>query len=269
MKYLFLLIFKGEKTSKELSIELKGSIYSASHSLAILHALGLVRHPARRPRSWEVIPSQKINSLIEKLLLMSKNDQGITALFNQRSIVKIGSRFHGDKKGKTISELVESTRLSRISVTNALDKIIKYALLRSDSGKPNRYYITHTPISGLFFEICNQVEKFFLKNIEKEITPKNMLKRLKEENTVLMLIHYGSSARGKADTLSDMDIMAVTRDRLSRGDILTRYSQKNVDLSVYSKSGFLKLLKSQPHFINAIATAKILKGKDIFEAVTG
>lgn len=42
---------------------------------------------------------------------------------------------------------------------------------------------------------------------------------------------------------------------------------KVIDLSVYSKEGFLRLLKNQPDFIRSIASAKILKGKNIFDAV--
>ena len=86
--------------------------------------------------------------------------------------------------------------------------------------------------------------------------------------SVLILIHYGSSARGKDDRFSDIDLFIVTRDRISRGEILSRYSQKKLDLSVYSKRGFLELLRKQPDFMAHIATANVLKGKDIIEAIT-
>ncbi len=85
---------------------------------------------------------------------------------------------------------------------------------------------------------------------------------------MLILVHYGSSSRDASDKLSDIDLLAVTQDRISRGDILSRFSHGKIDLSVYSKSGFLQMLKTHPDFISHISKATVLKGKDIFEAVT-
>lgn len=95
-----------------------------------------------------------------------------------------------------------------------------------------------------------------------------IIRKIKDDESVLILIHYGSSYRGKDDILSDIDLFVVTRDRISRGEILSRYSQKKLDLSVYSKGGFLELLRKQPDFMAHIATANVLKGKDLIEAIT-
>ncbi|MBI4650170.1 nucleotidyltransferase domain-containing protein [Candidatus Desantisbacteria bacterium] len=93
------------------------------------------------------------------------------------------------------------------------------------------------------------------------------MEQLKNDSSVLILAHYGSSARGTIDKFSDIDIFVVTRDKISRGDIISKYSGKKIDLNVYSKKGFLELLKFQPDFIRNLSRSRILKGKDILEEV--
>lgn len=118
----------------------------------------------------------------------------------------------------------------------------------------------------MFFESCGGIANLFVKKIRKA-SPSRIIGEIKKDKSVLILVHYGSSARKEEDELSDVDLLIVTRDRISRGEIISRFSGKKMDLNVYSKSGFLKLLKTQPDFIAHVSTAKVLKGKDILEAV--
>lgn len=268
LKYLFLLIFEGEKTSRELSEAARRSISNASHAMRMLSRLGLVKNPEKRVRSWVIDPTKKLNLLIEKLILISKNDADIKSLLQLSTAIKIGSRLNRTKGGQTISSLIESTGVSRMSAIKVLNRLVTINLLRKDFHKPNKYYIAPNMSAQLFFEACKRIEQTFTKDTKSEVTTKQFIRRLINDKSVLILVHYGSSSRGKGDRLSDIDLFAVTRDKISRGDILARYSYKGIDLSVYSKSGFLQLLKSQPDFISNISMARILKGRDILHAVT-
>ncbi len=267
IKYLFPLIFEGEKTSRELAEEIGGFLYNASHAMGILQRLGLARHPGKRVRSWEVDSTKKIVLTLEKLLIVSKNDPQIKKLFDQATVVKIGSKIYKHKKGVTVEMLVKSASVSRVSALKVLDKLSVLTLLMKKVGKPNIYYVPNTMLSRLFFESCSEIEKVFYRKEEKELSPQEIIKKLKNDTSVLILVHYGSSSRGTGDKLSDIDLLVVTRDPITRGDILSRYSHKKIDLGVYSKSGFLQLLKTNPDFIGNISTAKVLKGKDILEPV--
>lgn len=267
LRYLLFLILEGEKTNSELSQDVGGSTSNVSHAMKILHKCGLVKHPEKRPRSWDVIHTNKLILIIEKLLLVSKNNPEIKSLLELPTVIKIGTAIHKKDKGLTIVNIVKAARVSKLSAMKVLDKMTAYNLLRKKTGKPNLYYVPDTILSRLFFDVCCEIGNLLINKKEKEMTSREIIKRLKNDDSVLILIHYGSSARGTVDSLSDIDILAVTRDKISRGNILDCYTHKKVDLHVYSKSGFLQLIKTQPDFIKNISTAKVLKGEDILQAI--
>lgn len=269
LKYLFLVIFEGEKTSRELADLAGDRIYNTSHAMSILQRLGLVRHPQNRIRSWEIIPTIKLNLLLEKLLFISKNDKEIKRLLEQPAVIKISGNIYKNRRGRVISSLGESTGISKRTVMRVLNKLVELNLLKKTAGKPYTFYVPNATSAQVFFETCSRIENLFRSKSKKElsISPAQVIKKMTKDNSVLILIHYGSSSRGKADSLSDIDVLAVTHDKISRGNILDRYAHKKVDLNVYSKSGFLQLIKTQPDFIKNISTAKVLKGEDILMAI--
>lgn len=267
LKYLFLLIFEGEMTSREMSLKLGEPIYNASHAMRILHELDIVKHPERRIRSWIVNSSNSLVFSLEKLLIVSKNNSEIKNLFSFPSVISIGNWFYRRNKRTTINEIMASTGISRSSVIKSLDKMSSLKIVNKKNGKPNIYYPYEALLPNLFFKVSRDIIKLFSTKKAGKMSSKAIISKIKNHESVLILIHYGSSARGKDDRFSDVDLFVVTRDRISRGEILSQYPQKHIDLSVYSKHGFLELLKKQPDFVAHITSGKVLKGKDILEAV--
>ena len=267
LKYLFLLILEGEMTSKEMAHRLGEEPYNASHAMGILRKIGLVKHPDNRIRSWMAETRNTTVLSMEKLLLVSKNSLGIKNLLSIPSVVRASNNFYKRKKGATISGLMKSTGLSKVSVMKALKKMTSLSLLNKTIGKPNRYYPCDALLSQLFFKTSHDIAYLFTSRKDRALSTKNVINKIKNNQSVLILIHYGSSAKGTVDKLSDVDLFVVSQDRISRGEILSRYSHHGIDLAVYSKTGFLDFLEKQPDFIAHIATAKVLKGKDILEAL--
>jgi len=251
---------------------LGASIYNASHAMGLLNKAGLTIHPENRLRSWTADSTKPLNLTLEKLLLISKNNMEIQSLLMLPSYIRIGAQLAKSLHGTTIDVLMNSTGLSKVSVIKALKKMVELTLLRKKTGKPNLYYLSDKPLAQLFCKACSEITDIFLTKKEakkeKKVTTREIIKQIKNDKSVLILVHYGSSARGRQDKLSDVDLFAVTRDRISRGEIISHYRHKNIDLSVYSKKGFLRLIRTQPDFISNIATARVLKGRDILEAVT-
>jgi len=267
IKYLFHIIFDGEMTSMEIAEESGNSIYSVSHAMGLLHSLKLIKHPEKRPRSWEADHTSGLIKLIEKLLLVSKNDPEIKVLLELPSVIRIGAVLQNTANGFIISNIIESTHISMSTLLKVLNKMVALNLLIKKPGKPHFYYIPNTILSQLFFNICNEIAKIIGKRNEKKVSSQEIIRLLKNDKSVLILVQYGSSARGAGDNLSDIDILAVTHDKISRGNILDRYAHKKIDLHVYSKSGFLQLIKTQPDFIKNISTAKVLKGEEILRVI--
>lgn len=266
IKFIFPLIMEGEKTSRELADDLRAPLYAVSYAMGCLYKLNLVKRPEGRPRSWAINTESPVVHKFEKLLLVSKNDAVIRSLFLQPSVVRIAAKIK-DQKEVTIESLVRSTGISRPTVISGLKRLVSARLLHKKSGKPNLYYPTDDIVSTIFFESCLLLMGLFSRRSNRKISMQKVLSQIKKEDAVLILANYGSHARGTGDKFSDIDLFVVTRDRIQRGDILSKYSKPGIDLSVYSKSGFLNLLKSHPDFVSNIAKAKILKGKDILDAV--
>jgi len=267
LKYLFHILFDGEKTSKELSSEFGDSIFSVSQAMSALLRLRLVKHPGKRPRYWEVDPANPIIPKLEELTLMSKNSQKIKGLLTSSSFLRIAKAFYRGKPGVSIASLMHDARLSKVTVSKILGSLVTLKLITKAVSKPDKYYPVDKKIAGLLFECGIELARLFSFNEVGKAVFADVVSNMIHDNTVLILIHYGSTARGKSDRLSDIDLFAVVRDHISRGEIISRYADNNFDLSVYSKSGFLQLLKKQPDFINNIAGATVLKGKDIIDAV--
>ncbi len=266
IRYLLYLVFEGEKTNPEMSKAVGGTLSNVSHAMRHLYTIDLVKHPDGRTRSWAADHTKKTIQIIEKLLFVAKNDMEIKELLVQPSVVKIGGFFNKNKKG-AINNLNKKTGMSKVTVMKVLNKLVQRGILIKKIGKPNYYYLSDTALADTFAKTCSEILAVFVKDSKKEATPKRVIEGLKKDGNVLMLIHYGSSAKGASDNLSDIDLLAVTHDKTGRGEVLAKYSHKRIDLNVYSKDGFLRLLKNQPDFIRNIADAKILKGKNIFEAV--
>lgn len=265
IKYLFYIIFEGEKTISELIKDVGGSQSNVSHAMSVLNKFGLVTHPDKRARPWVADSSNELVQLMEKFIFVSGNNPEIKQIFNQKSIILIGSEFYKNKTGVTKENLIDSTKFSKVTVIKTLRKLAQFKIISIKVGRPNIYYPCKADLATIFLNACFLIQKVY--NKKNELSPSEIIKQLENNVSVLILIHYGSSMRGTTDDFSDIDLFAVTRDKISRGDIISKYSNKKIDLNVYSKKGFLELLKSQPDFIRNLSTARILKGKDILEAV--
>jgi len=110
----------------------------------------------------------------------------------------------------------------------------------------------------------------FSKEINKLIvTPKieNILDSIRTEESILIFVVYGSYAQTQTDTFSDIDLFVVANTEQDKEEILKKYSYPNIDLNITSKLGFIKMLKEQPYFVKQLKEGKILKGKDLLEAI--
>lgn len=264
LKYLSLLIQEGGKTNKELALIASDSVSHASHALNILYSMGMVVHPVGR-KSWVPKTKEPLILTLEKLLLISKGNPEIKRLLFLSSGIYIGAEFHKKRKNITISFLVKLTGLSRKSVMKILKQMEESNLIRKEWPKPYRYYPLDTMLSQIFFESCKEITNLFLDKDKKILSHSEIIRRIKDEESVLILVQYGSSVRKETDSYSDIDLFVVTRDKMSRGEIISRYSHKKIDMGVYSKSGFLELIRRQPDFVSHLAMARVLKGDDILK----
>jgi len=266
IKYLLFLIQEGEQTNKELSLTVGGSVSHASHALSTLCRLGVITHPVGR-KSWISDINKPLVTTLEKLLLVSRDNPEIKKLLYLASGVCVGATFHKKNRDITISSLIALTGFSRISVMKTLKKMEDLNLIRREGPKPYRYYPIDIMLSQLFFEACKGITKLFSDENKKTLSPNEVIRHVKDEDSVLILVQYGSSVRKETDNYSDLDLFVVTRDKISRGEIVSCYSHKKIDLVVYSKNGFLELIRRQPDFVARLVTARILKGDDILKSL--
>ncbi len=266
IKHLIQLIRAGEKTSSELALELDEGMSSISHAMGKLFMMGLVTHPEKRNRYWAANTRIPFVDNLEKFLLISRGKKEILDLFAKKSLLLVSGVIYQQKDGATINAIVDATGLSKVSVISSIKKMMEQHLLNKSSKRPYRYYVPNREISKYFFELSHTIYEIFFA-IKQPVDIEQVIQAIAEDDTVLILVQYGSTIKGTHDIYSDMDIFAVTRDKFSRGEILSRYATDKLDLNVFSKSGFLELLKESPDFVHNVASGKIFKGKDILEAV--
>jgi len=267
LAYLSYLIFEGEKSSREISISLDVPLYAVSRAMSSLSEFHLVFHPENRRRSWKVETSNTLNTLLEQLLLISKNSDGIKLLLFDQSVVHVAVTLHEAGNGLSIKQATIDANVSRVTATMALNKMTEAGLLTVQGEKPKSYYINRGLLARLFIETCLEINRTFEKQEPSVSSPESVISQIQANDAVLMLIVYGSYARKTTDNLSDIDLFIVTRDKFDRGEILSKYARKQMDLNVYSKAGFLQLLKTQPDFVSNLASANIVKGKELLEAM--
>lgn len=176
IKYLFHLVFEGEKTNSELSKEVGGTMSNVSHAMHRLYASGLVKHPEGRARSWIADHTKAPIKTIEELLFIAKNDGEIKKLFLLSSVLKISRCFYNNKK-EAINDLNKKTGLSKVTVMKSLNKLLQSGILVKKIGKPNHYYLSDTNLADAFVKSCSEILSVFIKDSKKEATPKKSYRR--------------------------------------------------------------------------------------------
>ncbi len=267
LKYLSHLIFEGEKTSREIASSLEVPLPEVSRAINSLSEFRLVAHPALRRKSWKVENSNPLNTLLDRLLLVSKNSEQIKSLIFDQSVVLVATAFSDAGKELSINQAINHAKISRVTATTALNKLTAAGVLAAHGEKPKSFYVNRGLLPDLFIKTCIEIERTFSKTETPLLSPEALSSQLQADDAVLILVLYGSYARKTADESSDIDLFVVTRDRFDRGEILSKYSSKKNDLNVYSKAGFLQLLKTHPDFVRNLSLANVLKGKDLLEAI--
>lgn len=248
-------------------METGDAMSSVSHAMGQLYQCDLATHPVRRNRYWAADMKNPVIRKLEKFLFISKNSPEINALLAKKAVCLAAAHIYSQNGVANISSLMDFTGLSRATVLTALDKLYGYGLLDKPVGKPFRFHLKTEPLAALFYEICNDLSIYAALDRDRGMSSEGIIEKISSEDSVLVLVQYGSSIRDQQDMHSDIDLLVVARDKWSRGEILSRYAKARLDLNVYSKAGFLQLLKAQPDFVHNLAKANIIKGKDILEAV--
>ena len=240
-----------------------------SHGLKMLEELELVRHPSPYRKSWIVNSDNSLISILESLFIASKDDRDLIRLLSIPSVIKVGTLI--SKEGQlTIPALLNKTKLSRNTLIKILECFVEKGIINKINGNPNRYYPINQTKTKLFFEACKKIQLVTAqkdrKNSFRRLNIEQLLKKIQREESVLILIQYGSAIRGKEDRLSDVDLFAVVRDKIARGDLIHKYRDDRLDLNVLSKKGFIEIIRKEPHFVHQLRDCVFLKGKSLFMA---
>ena len=120
----------------------------------------------------------------------------------------IKAYFESKEQRLYFNEIKEKIDLSNSSLQNALNKLIRKGLLKSEKTKSNRFYsIENKKIFGLkFSEIAEQKFK------ELNLNVKYPLKKFLEQapRNVYTIILFGSAAEKEENAKSDIDILIVS-----------------------------------------------------------
>ncbi|MDD5090172.1 MAG: nucleotidyltransferase domain-containing protein [Candidatus Wallbacteria bacterium] len=259
------LTLNGESTSRELASLLGKTIYTTSRASSLLAAHGLIYHPVTRKRYWAVDRSKKLVRLMEKYLLITKGNEELFSLIKRDSVLRVIGVLQ-KQSSLTTEEIVRRSGLSRPTLRKVLGRLLNSKYCIKFRERPHQYCSSRTEGAKVFYQLCGELTTL-LHPAPVKSTLNKTIRELRQRDDVLILVHYGSTARGSGDEYSDFDLFVVVGDRYLRGEILSKYKKPGIDLAVYTINGFSKMCSKEPDFIANLATAKILKGKEYL--VTG
>lgn len=259
------ILLEGESSSEDVCHSLELSASLASRELNKLKSLGLLRKAPRRARYWQADYESQTVREIERFILLVENHAEIIGLFDRFSVLRLGAAFHREDRSLTMNELVKITALSYATVHKWISHLIFRGFLTRTKNRHPLLSMINGEKQHTFFFICHQLAILHGFPPKKDSIPNTIIERLKNDSSVLILLQYGSTISGTADESSDIDLLIVTRDPFTRGRILARSYPPEIDLNVFSKKGFIDLLKKRPDFVRNAASGMIHKGANILK----
>lgn len=203
---------------------------------------------------------------LNKFLLLAGIKKEIIDLLSDKSALKVLSCFTGGVKAT--ADLVKESTYSNPIVYSSLKRLEEYGVINKISSNPLRYNLNQKNNLGVLLKDISSM--IFSQEIDKmTVSPEieEIFDSIKTEQSVLVFVVYGSYVQSQTDKYGDIDLFVIVNTEQDKDRLLKKYSYPNIDLNITSKLGFIRLLKEQPYFVKQLKEGKILKGKELLEAL--
>lgn len=209
--------------------------------------------------------SHPLVKALTRLVFIANTQRDILELATDISSLRI-FRSIWQNNGITYNTIMQDTQLSRATTYRGVRLLLDKNLIVKKTSRPCKFYINSkneavNQLLAFSLELSNKLQDF---NTGIHRLP--VIKQVQNDDRVLLALLYGSSIRKNGyDNKSDLDLLIVANEPRDVDELKSAYSGENIDLSVFSKTGFLHLLRQQPAFAKTIMGGKALKGGDFLD----
>jgi len=160
---------------------------------------------------------------------------------------------------RTIQELMKGIGCSRVVVYDALRPLLKCKIVRSVGKRGKSFGIDHgSPLARPLLSL--------IEFLESDMDLRPFIEKMSSDGRIAALAVFGSQASGTKDRLSDVDLFLIVRSPKDR-HISKEYARPRIQFNVYSRSGAIQLAREEPWFLKLALGGRVLKGRDILEAL--
>lgn len=191
-------------------------------------------------------------------------------ILNSRNKLKLIRELSLYEEEYCINELAEKTGIHRVRVSNLIDELQKYNIIKfKTKGK-----VKLISINKENYFVRELIIKLFQKenDLPKKVA-KNFVKRVKLPKQIISIILYGSSIKKTFTFKSDIDLMIIYKNKLDEGFIkpfIEEFLKKGILISydLITLEEFKKLYKQkEASIVTLVKNHIVLYGRRILELI--
>jgi DNA-binding MarR family transcriptional regulator/predicted nucleotidyltransferase len=261
------LLIKYEGLAPKDISDLLGVSYAATHpALKGLQEKGFVRYevPATARRTLNKV-HPFVSKFREFLAIDSEYKKKLSILSRKSSTSIVHCFSHNQIL--TRPDLAKKTGFSLKTIKKNLDELLDADIVQIIEARPVRYRFIQNTKNRLFLELNGLLIGERKKESESRMNYHELIELLVANEEVYVLVHYGSTQFGLNDQKSDIDLFLVVSDRETLYRIKSLRFDTRIELNPLLIDKLRSFARKEPEFIKQLASARVLKGRDVLEAL--
>lgn len=262
LRLTLLLTMQGAKAVPQLCSMLGVGSASVARMARPLKQLGLLRKTAT---GLQADPGHPVSTAMTAVVFAAGSRPAIPQLICSPLPMRIVHAV--SRNPETTREcLILIAGVSRRVVFREVETLVQEGILIASGRRPTRYCVhPRDPIAVSVARLADELAAY--DRPEPNPTPDSLIGRAAWDSRLLLALQYGSSLHPeRVDALSDVDLALVVHEPASVEAVRDDYGQPGIDVSVFTKTGFLNMLRRQPVFAHTLRNSKALRGADFLRA---
>lgn len=262
------LLIKYESLAPKDIADLLGVSYTAvDKALKGLHEKGVIRYDIPLKTRRIINREHPFVLKFREFLAVDPEYKNKLSTISKKSSRHIIHCFFGDRI-LTRNDLAKRTGFSLKTVRRVLNELLDTDIVEEIRGWPVRYGVRKGAKNRLFLELVGLMMNGWAKGPEKQMSYEELIRRLKADDQVYLLVHYGSTQFGLEDDRSDIDLFLVVSDRETLHKIRSLPFDPRIELNFVLIEKLKAFAKKEPEFVSQLVSGEVLKGRHILEALS-
>ena len=261
------LLIKYESLAPREVVDLLGISYTAADkAFKELHEKRVIRYDIPIKTRRTINKEHPFVLKFREFLAVDSEYKNKLSIITKKSSKDIIHCFSGDRI-LTRNDLAKKTGFSLKTVRKVLNELLDADIVQEIGGWPVKYGVRRGAKNRLFLDLIGLMINGWVKEPEKPMSYKELIRRLIVNDQVYVLIHYGSTQFSLDDDKSDIDLFLVASDRETLHEIRSLSFDPRIELNPILIEKIKEFAKREPEFVSQLMSGKVLKGRHILEAL--